>query len=147
MGLFDFVSNIGKKIFGDDEDPAAKIKEHIEQDNPGIANLAVSVDGETAQLAGQADSKSAFDKAVLMAGNALGITTVHADELTYPAETAPAAEAVEYYEIQKGDTLWAIATKFYGDGNKYQKIFEDNREVIKDPDLIFPGQKILINKA
>jgi len=51
---------------------------------------------------------------------------------------------VEYYEIKKGDTLQAISKEFYGNGTKYTKIFEANREVIKDPHLIFPGQKIRI---
>jgi nucleoid-associated protein YgaU len=46
--------------------------------------------------------------------------------------------------IQKGDTLWAIAKKHLGDGNRYPEIFEANREVILDPDKIFPGQKIRI---
>jgi nucleoid-associated protein YgaU len=49
--------------------------------------------------------------------------------------------------IKSGDTLSAIAKQFYGDPNKYPKIFEANREVIKDANLIFPGQKIRIPKA
>ena len=44
----------------------------------------------------------------------------------------------------KGDNLSKIAKKFYGDPNQYNKIFEANREVIKDPNLIYPGQKIRI---
>jgi len=43
------------------------------------------------------------------------------------------------YLIKAGDTLSAIAQQFYGDANKYPKIFEANREVIKDANLIFPG--------
>jgi len=50
----------------------------------------------------------------------------------------------EYYIIQAGDTLSKIARQFYHDPNQYPKIFEANREVIKDPNLIFPGQKIRI---
>lgn len=38
----------------------------------------------------------------------------------------------------------AIAKQFCGKANDYPRIFEANREVIKDPDLIFPGQKIRI---
>jgi len=56
----------------------------------------------------------------------------------------PSTAKVEYYVIKKGDTLWAIANKFLGNGSKYPEIFEANREVIKDPDLIYPGQKIRI---
>jgi len=59
---------------------------------------------------------------------------------------APTSEEdqVHYYDIQKGDTLWAIAKGHYGDGKKYHQIFDANREVIKDPELIYPGQKIRI---
>lgn len=48
--------------------------------------------------------------------------------------------------IQKGDTLSKIAKQFYGDANAYQQIFEANKEVIQNPDKIFPGQKIRIPK-
>jgi len=61
---------------------------------------------------------------------------------------APAVQAkIEYYIIKKGDTLSAVAKQFYGKANDYPKIFEANREVIKDPNLIFPGQKIRIPLA
>ena len=50
-----------------------------------------------------------------------------------------------YYVIKPPDTLSAVAKQFYG--NKCQKIFEADGEVIKDANLIFPGQKIRIPKA
>jgi 1-acyl-sn-glycerol-3-phosphate acyltransferase len=53
-------------------------------------------------------------------------------------------ETVEYYEIVSGDTLSGVAKKFYGKGSAYMRIFEANREVIKDPDKIYVGQKIRI---
>jgi len=83
-----------------------------------------------------------MEKVVLMVGNALGISNVEAADLTAPEEEQ--ISETQYYEIQKGDSLWKIAQKFYADGNKYPDIFEANKEVIKDPDLIFPGQKIRI---
>ncbi|MGP6085390.1 LysM peptidoglycan-binding domain-containing protein [Antarctobacter jejuensis] len=42
--------------------------------------------------------------------------------------------------IQPGNTLWGISTKRYGDGMQYVRIFEANRDRIRDPDLIYPGQ-------
>ncbi|MCK5901883.1 MAG: LysM peptidoglycan-binding domain-containing protein [Cocleimonas sp.] len=116
-----------------------------------------------------------------MAGNALGIETVQAGDLsvlspntdesiddifTEPSEETtttmtsgevisskpintnesyePINTNVSYYVIQSGDSLWKIAEQFYGNGSKYQQLFEENREVIKNPDLIFEGQKIRI---
>ncbi len=52
--------------------------------------------------------------------------------------------SAEYYVIQAGDSLSKIAKQFYGDAMAYPRIFEANREVIEDPDKIFPGQKIRI---
>ena len=49
--------------------------------------------------------------------------------------------------IEKGDTLWKIAEKAYGNGAKYTAIVDANKEVIKDADKIFPGQKIRIPKG
>lgn len=52
--------------------------------------------------------------------------------------------AKKYHTVKKGDTLWAIAKKYYGNGNQYKKIFNENKSIIKNPDLIYVGQKILI---
>jgi nucleoid-associated protein YgaU len=141
MGLLDFAADIGKKLFGSEEEGGEKIKAHIEEDNPGVEGLTVEVKDGVAKIKGKAKDQSAFHKAVLMAGNVFGVKEVNAAELEAPAPTAE-EQQVQYYEIQKGDTLWAIAKAHYGDGNKYHQIFEENREVIKDPDLIYPGQKI-----
>lgn len=46
--------------------------------------------------------------------------------------------------VQPGDTLWAIAKKYYGNGNQYPKIVNANKDKIKNPNLIYPGQKLVI---
>ena len=140
MGLFDFARNIGKKLFGSEDEAPEKIKAHIEEENPGVSNLEVSVEDGVATISGQADSAEAMGKAVLMAGNVKGIGEVRADGLTAPAPV----QEVQYYEIQSGDTLSAIAKQYYGNASDYPRIFEANREVIKDANLIYPGQKIRI---
>jgi nucleoid-associated protein YgaU len=48
------------------------------------------------------------------------------------------------YTVEKGDTLWEIATKNYGNGAKYQIIVEANQPMIKDADEIYPGQVLRI---
>lgn len=52
--------------------------------------------------------------------------------------TSPAR--INIVTVQPGNTLWAIARKRYGDGLLYVRVFEANRDKIKDPDLIYPGQ-------
>ncbi|MGY8870624.1 MAG: peptidoglycan-binding protein LysM [Pseudomonadales bacterium] len=141
MSLFDFASNLGKKLFGSDEDPAEEIQKHIESDNPGVDGLTVTVADGIATVSGSAKDQAAYEKAILMAGNVQGIKEVKADALQLEDKTAA---NVEYYTIESGDSLWAIAQKYLGNGNDYTKIFEANKEVIKDPDLIYPGQKIRI---
>lgn len=142
MVLLNFAKNIGKKIFGNEEEAPEKLKKHIEKDNPGINNLEINVKEGVATIKGETDDPSALEKVILMAGNVFGIEAVHADEVIAPKQTIE----VDYYEIKKGDSLWKIAKTVYGNGADYPKIFEANKEVIKDPDLIFPGQMIRIPK-
>ncbi|MFC4670246.1 LysM peptidoglycan-binding domain-containing protein [Seohaeicola nanhaiensis] len=52
-------------------------------------------------------------------------------------DQAPVIRAVT---VQKGDTLWAISRERYGDGVLYVRVFDANRDSIRDPDLIYPGQ-------
>ncbi len=46
------------------------------------------------------------------------------------------------YTVAKGDTLWGIAKRFYGNGAQYTKIYNTNKSKIKNPNLIYPGQVI-----
>ncbi len=140
MGLFDFAKDFGKKLFGIDDDPADKIKQHIEESNPGVDPFDVAYEDGKVTLSGQASSQEAYEKAILMAGNVKGVIEVSAENLSAPEPEVK----VEYYVIEKGDTLSKIAKTYYGDAMEYPRIFEANREVIQDPDLIYPGQKIRI---
>ena len=93
-----------------------------------------------ASISGVAATAEAVEKAVLMAGNIEGIKTVNIDELELL--TGKLAGEDEFYVIQKGDSLWKIAEQKYGNGAKYTAIVAVNKEVIKDENKIFPGQKI-----
>jgi nucleoid-associated protein YgaU len=55
-----------------------------------------------------------------------------------------AAEAGSTYTVKSGDSLSAIAKREYGDAGQWRRIFEANRDQIKDPDLIHPGQELKI---
>ncbi len=140
MGLFDFARDLGKKLFGSDAEAAPSIQENIEADNPGIEGLDVTFEEGVVNLSGKAMSAEALEKAVLMAGNVKGVTDVRIDGMDAPA----IAEEVQYYTIESGDSLSKIAKQFYGNAMDYPKLVDANKEVIKDADLIYPGQKIRI---
>lgn len=57
------------------------------------------------------------------------------------ASTAPKTKT---YTVKKGDTLWAIASKYYGSGAQYTKIYKANTDKISNPNLIYPGQVFTI---
>ncbi len=62
-----------------------------------------------------------------------------------PAESsAKLSPVVRAVTVQRGDTLWAISSENYGEGVLYVRVFEANREAIRDPDLIYPGQVFTI---
>ncbi|HEY0706389.1 MAG TPA: LysM peptidoglycan-binding domain-containing protein [Polyangia bacterium] len=58
------------------------------------------------------------------------------------SSTAPAAESYETYVVQAGDTLSKIAKQKYGAASAWKKIFAANTDLLKDPDKIYPGQKL-----
>ncbi|WP_417733556.1 LysM peptidoglycan-binding domain-containing protein [Roseovarius sp.] len=55
-------------------------------------------------------------------------------------DDAVTAEPVRAVTVQPGSTLWAISREVYGEGVMYVRVFEANRDRIRDPDLIYPGQ-------
>ncbi len=162
MGLFDFVTNSGKNILEEEDsfedskisgvnnlNNAEIIKQEIENsfEELPIDGLVVEVDGDSVYLAGVTKDFETREKAILIAGNTKGITHVNADQLIIQDElTKEQIDIPEevFYTIEEGDTLWAIAEKFYGDGSKYKYIVNANLEVIKNEDLIYPDQTIRI---
>ncbi len=65
-----------------------------------------------------------------------------AEEAAPEAAVEEAVAETRTYTVVSGDTLWAIAEQFYGDGNKYQVIADASG--ISNPDLIQPGQVLTI---
>ena len=142
MGMFDFMKNVGANIFGKN-DEKEKITELLTRElGEGITNLNVEFDDGTVTLAGACDSQATQEKASLLAGNVKGVEKVDSDGLPFEAEK----EEVEFYTIKSGDSLSKIAKVYYGNAMKYPVIFEANRQVIKNADLIYPGQVIRIPK-
>ncbi|MBU1357807.1 MAG: peptidoglycan-binding protein LysM [Gammaproteobacteria bacterium] len=159
MGLLSFIKEAGEKLFGGssakaaepgssepgaaDKAAGAAIKTYIETQKLGLTELEVTYVAASGivTLSGQAPSQEASEKASLAAGNVANVTQVD-NKLV-----APAADAAQYHDVVKGDTLSAISKKYYGDANKYNQIFEANKPMLSHPDKIYPGQKLRIPPA
>lgn len=164
MGMFSFIKEAGEKLFGHKDvekaaeaaaaDPAAQptldelntkaahgIQTYIETQNLGLSGLFVMFDGKTGTVTvqGDAPTQEAVEKVTLCCGNVAGVTSV--ENLLVAAE--PADES-EYHDVERGDTLSAIAKEYYGNANKYMLIFEANKPMLSHPDKIYPGQKLRI---
>jgi nucleoid-associated protein YgaU len=57
---------------------------------------------------------------------------------------APSTAAARTYTVQPGDSLSKISKQFYGDANKYMKIFEANKDKLSDPDKVKVGTELVI---
>ena len=90
---------------------------------------------------GTAESQYAKELVILTLGNHAEIARVD-DRMTV---VTPEPEST-FYEVKSGDTLSKIAKAQYGDASKYNAIFEANTPMLKDPDKIYPGQKLRIPK-
>ncbi len=145
MGLFDFAKDVGRQLFDTDAEAADNIKQHLDVKLSGIKNVEVEFDDGVATICGDCVNEATRNNAILVVGDIKGVESVVADKLTFP-EPKPEepVEKVEYYEIVSGDTLGGIAKRFYGSASKYTRIHEANKELIPDPNKIYPGQKIKI---
>ena len=154
MGLFDFVKGIGKKNTAAAEpqvapvaaEPTAqevanKLLGHIKSLGLPVSGLSVSYNATTdlATVVGQVQSQADREKIILAVGNIDHVAQVD-DQLTV---ATPEPES-KFYTVKSGDNLSKISKEFYGDANKYNKIFEANRPLLKNADDIFPGQVLRI---
>lgn len=142
MGVLDFLKDIGANILGIGTE-SNDIEKLLNQEfGDRIKNLKADFTNGLVILYGECDTKATKEKAVLLAGNIKGVEKVDDEHFSAPSSE----EITEYYTVQPGDTLSKIASRLYGNAGKYPAIFEANREVIKDPNLIYPGQILRIVK-
>ena len=104
-----------------------------------IENLDIRVDDGLAQVTGKVKDQETREKIILAVGNVQDIGQVEDD-----IEVTDDSEESDLHVVQRGDTLSAIAKEHYGDAGKYPVIFEANRPMLTDPDLIYPGQVLRI---
>jgi len=142
MGLFDFIKSAGKAlgIGSEDETPSADaLQEELNSHNLGTENVTVEVDGDKAVVKGEVANQDIFERMVVAVGNTLGISKVETEVAVSDGEGDPV-----FHTVEKGDTLWAIASKHYDNGSKYNAIFEANTPMLSHPDKIYPGQVLRI---
>lgn len=98
--------------------------------------------GQPTALAPQSPTaEAAVPAAPAVAATAAPVAVAQTPAVAAPkAAVAPVALAPVTVTVQPGFTLWAIAKGQYGDGLLYVQVFEANRDRIRDPDLIYPGQ-------
>lgn len=104
-----------------------------------VDNLDLHVNDDTVIVRGECDTQEIREKVILLLGNVNGIACV--DDQMIVKVHAP--ESV-FYEVKSGDNLSKISKQHYGTSNKYMVIFEANKPMLKNPDLIYPGQKLRI---
>lgn len=147
MGMFDFLKDAGEKLSSASEAKetaterakAEALAKQITVLGLKVDGLEVTFDDGVAVVRGRTPSQQEREKIVLVLGNTQGVARV-VDELTVES-SQPAAL---FYTVKKGDTLGAIAKAHYGSASKYPLIFEANRPMLKNPDLIYPGQVLRI---
>ncbi|WP_226554249.1 peptidoglycan-binding protein LysM [Celeribacter naphthalenivorans] len=137
MGLFSFVKDAGKKVFGkkEEEADADAILAEIKALGLEAEGIEVAMDGDKVVLGGTVTDQVTKEKIIMAAGNVAGVAAVE--------DTLAGADPV-FHEVKKGDTLWAVAKNALGDGNRYMEIFEANKPMLSDPDKIYPGQMLII---
>ena len=144
MSFFDiFKRDKGKEVFKENADAKARaeaIRNEIKRLGlPG--DIHVEVDGAQVKVTGDVPDEATRQKLAVIVGNMRHVESVDDSGLAGGDRNAPQPKI---HEVQSGETLSAIARKYYGDANAYNRIFEANRPMLKDPDEIYPGQVLLI---
>ena len=153
MGLFSFIKDAGAKLFGKEEkevvetksieeinfEKAQKLMQEVMALGLPVEDLNIVIVEDKALVFGTPADQATKEKIILVVGNTEGIAEV--DDKMEVANPEPEAR---FYTVQKGDYLSKIAKEMYGDASKYPVIFEANKPMLKDPDLIYPGQVLRI---
>jgi nucleoid-associated protein YgaU len=145
MSLFSFIKEAGEKLIDlltpGNANASEQLKEHISKVGLGNPNVQATVDGDKVTVTGEVATQEEKEKILLAVGNIAGVGSVD-DQITV-AGGATLVEA-KFVVVEKGDTLSAISLRVYGDANKYQKIFDANKPMLKDVNKIYPGQSLRI---
>jgi len=138
MGIFDFIKENAEEAM-----TGSELESMVQNLGLPISNLSINVEDGVATVTGSVESKATKEKIILSVGNSKGISKVN-DKITLTSGHDDDDSTL--YTVQKGDSLSLIAKAIYGDAQKYNIIFEANQPMIKDVNMIFPGQVLRIPK-
>jgi nucleoid-associated protein YgaU len=150
MGIFDFFKGKSKAAPAPagatdaSAAPADSLMKELESQGFDVSGVDIEVDGDKVTLNGAVASRAELEKIVLAIGNTKGVAQVD-NNLVAPDHDSAQPSGV--YVVAQGDTLWKIAEAHYGDGARYEEIFEANKPMLKHPDKIYPGQRLRIPGA
>lgn len=120
--------------------------------NAQIRDEDVTLTGSAPDLHTKGQIMTAFNEAVetkntinqIAVDKPLSIPAGASFETLAGSTPTPAAAGARTHTVVSGDTLSALAKKYYGDASKHPRIFEANRDQLSDPDKIKVGQKLTI---
>ena len=148
MGLISFFKEAGEEVKALQEEQKTENKNKeagealeklVQAHQLPVDNLSVAFNDGVVDLSGVTEKSETSEKAALVVGNVKGVGEVN----NSIEVTNPEPEAV-YHTVEKGEYLSLISKKYYGDAMRYNEIFEANKPMLKDPDLIYPGQLLRI---
>ncbi len=165
MGLFDFLKSAGSKVLTKKNASTVKTKEIIKMekelaakqaellkrqklvllkgmvDSTGVKvrGLELDFNKDKVTVYGKVKTQADKEKVILSLGNVGGVARVD-DRISV---TKPEPQAT-FYTVKRGDSLSKIAKKLYGNPKLYKQIFEANKPMLKNPNLIYPGQTLRI---
>jgi len=134
MGLFNFFRG-GKKVAAAETPTKTELEKEISDLGLDASGVDIDVQEGKVSVSGKAVDQETREKLILAMGNVDGITEV---------EDKTAGEEPTFYTVEKGDSLWKIASATLGNGADYMKIFEANKPMLSDPEKIYPGQVLRI---
>lgn len=129
----------GAVIFSGRSEPNARVR--VLANGEVVGETRADTAGRWTVRAGSAFAPGVYDLQVDQIDDEGRVTAV----IALPFERAEPEDAIAAQQssrviVQPGNSLWRIARRLYGEGLQYTVIYEANREQIRDPNLIYPGQ-------
>ncbi|MEM0998016.1 MAG: peptidoglycan-binding protein LysM [Bacteroidota bacterium] len=149
MGIFDFIREAGKEKAVEDNVNAninTVLTKKLEEYGLEVSGVEVKLEDGVITVTGEAADQATREKVVMALGNLKGVSQVD-DQMTLPEGAVVAAKEPVFHTVVRGDSLSKIAKQYYGNAMKYPVIFEANKPMLKDPNLIYPGQSLRIPDA